>query len=157
MIFGPMLRFLQNSPHTLELFYAGTAKALQPFRRFLKKGGAVERMFVHIERWTKGRLFDCRMCGQCVLHSTGMTCPMTCPKELRNGPCGGVRPDGRCEVLPGMACVWAQAWYRSREMPLYGDDFFHILAPVNRRLKDTSAWINHLHPETLKPPAGWEQ
>ncbi len=152
-----MLRFLQNSPHTLELIYAGTAKALQPFRRVLKKGGAAERIFVRIEKWTKGDLFDCRMCGQCVLHSTGMTCPMTCPKELRNGPCGGVRPNGHCEVLPDMPCVWTQGWNRSREMPLYGDEFFHILAPVNRRLKDTSAWINHLHPETLKPPAGWEQ
>jgi hypothetical protein len=114
-------------------------------------------MFVLFERWTKGDVFDCRMCGQCVLHSTGMTCPMTCPKELRNGPCGGVRPDGRCEVLPDKPCVWTQGWNRSREMPLYGDEFFHILAPVNRRLKDSSAWINHLHPETLQPPAGWEQ
>lgn len=153
----PMLRFLQNSPHTLELIYAGTAKALRPFRRVLKKGGAAERMFIIFEKWTKGDMFDCRMCGQCVLHSTGMTCPMTCPKELRNGPCGGVRPNGHCEVLPDMPCVWTQGWNRSREMPLYGDEFFHILAPVNRRLKDTSAWINHLHPETLKPPAGWEQ
>ena len=43
------------------------------------------------------------MCGQCVLHSTGMTCPMTCPKTLRNGPCGGVREDGDCEVEAGDA------------------------------------------------------
>ena len=50
-----------------------------------------------IERSTKGPVFGCKMCGQCVLHSTGLTCPMTCPKTLRNGPCGGVRPDGGCE------------------------------------------------------------
>ena len=152
-----MFRFLQNSPHALEVFYAGTAKALSPFRKFLTKGGRMERLFVDFEKWTKGAMFDCRMCGQCVLHSTGMTCPMTCPKELRNGPCGGVRPNGYCEVLPDKPCVWAQAWHRSQEMPLYGQEILHLLAPVNRRLKDSSAWINSLHPETLHPPAGWQQ
>jgi len=152
-----MLRFLQNSPHALELFYAATGKALQPFRGMLKPGGRMERFFVWFERQSKGAMFDCRMCGQCVLHSTGMTCPMTCPKELRNGPCGGVRVNGYCEVLPDRPCVWTQAWNRSRQMPLYGQEILHLLAPVNRRLKDSSAWINHLHPETLHPPAGWQQ
>ena len=49
---------------------------------------------------SRALLFDCRMCGQCVLSSTGMSCPMNCPKTLRNGPCGGVRADGNCEVKP---------------------------------------------------------
>ena len=57
------------------------------------------------ERLIKGFLFDCRMCGQCVLSSTGMSCPMNCPKNLRNGPCGGVRDGGFCEVKPQMRCV----------------------------------------------------
>ena len=47
------------------------------------------------ERTVKGFLFDCRMCGRCILSSTGMSCPMNCPKTLRNGPCGGVRPGGQ--------------------------------------------------------------
>ena len=54
-------------------------------------------------------LFDCRECGQCVLSATGMACPMNCPKQMRNGPCGGVREDGRCEVQPEMRCVWVEA------------------------------------------------
>ena len=70
----------------------------------------LERPVAMVERVVKGFLFDCRMCGQCVLSSTGMSCPMNCPKDLRNGPCGGVRPDGNCEVLPGMRCVWVEAW-----------------------------------------------
>ena len=65
----------------------------------------VERPVALVERAAKGLLFDCRMCGQCVLSSTGMSCPMNCPKELRNGPCGGVRPGGFCEVRPDMRIV----------------------------------------------------
>ena len=55
-----------------------------------------------VERGTKEAMWDCRMCGQCILHSTGLSCPMRCPKNLRNGPCGGVLQDGSCEVLPEM-------------------------------------------------------
>jgi hypothetical protein len=53
-----------------------------------------------------------------ILHSTGMTCPMTCPKNLRNGPCGGVRANGHCEVIPTMRCVWVQAFERAGRMSL---------------------------------------
>ena len=49
----------------------------------------LERPVAAVERNVKGLLFDCRMCGRCVLSSTGMSCPMNCPKQLRNGPCGG--------------------------------------------------------------------
>ena len=59
-----------------------------------------------VERATKEAIWDCRMCGQCILHSTGLSCPMRCPKNLRNGPCGGVLQDGICEVVPEMRCVW---------------------------------------------------
>src|SRR6185312_3220072 len=71
-----------------------------------------------VEHAVKKPVFSCRMCGQCVLHDTGMTCPMTCPKTLRNGPCGGVREDGTCEVITEMRCVWLKAEERSRTLPL---------------------------------------
>lgn len=54
----------------------------------------IERPVALVEHLVKNVLFDCQMCGQCVLSSTGMSCPMNCPKQLRNGPCGGVRPGG---------------------------------------------------------------
>jgi hypothetical protein len=146
---------LQGRPHILELAYAATRGAMRPLQRWLTPGGSVERFFVFGERLTKGPLFDCRMCGQCVLHNTGMTCPMTCPKEMRNGPCGGVRPDGHCEILPEMACVWTQAWERSKRMPRYGREILEILPPVDRRLKDTSAWINDIHGGEIGAPRTW--
>ena len=76
----------------------------------------VERPIALVERGVKGLLFDCQMCGQCVLSSTGMSCPMNCPKQLRNGPCGGVRPGGYCEVRPLMKCVWCLAWDGATQM-----------------------------------------
>jgi hypothetical protein len=72
------------------------------------------RALLLVERVTKETVWDCRMCGQCILHSTGMSCPMRCPKNLRNGPCGGTLQDGSCEVLPEMKCVWVSAWEGSR-------------------------------------------
>ena len=76
----------------------------------------VEPYFQFVERQFKTLLFDCQMCGDCLLGSTGMSCPMNCPKELRNGPCGGVRQDGGCEVHPAMRCVWVDAWEGTQRM-----------------------------------------
>jgi hypothetical protein len=111
-------------------------------------------MLVEIEHALKGRVFGCRMCGQCVLHSTGMTCPMNCPKELRNGPCGGVRPDGGCEVYPEMRCVWLKAYDRSRKLP-FKDQFEEVHAPIDHRLWGTSSWRNLVTGRDKQTPAGW--
>ena len=152
-----MLRRFQDSPRTLELAYDAVYRLLRPWRRWLTPGSRAERLLVWLERPSKRLLFDCRMCGQCVLHSTGMTCPMTCPKNLRNGPCGGVRLDGHCEVLPEQPCVWVQAWERAQHMPQYGGEILLIQAPLNNSLKDTSAWINDLHLQEKLKPVGWDE
>lgn len=100
----------------------------------------VERPVALVERGVKSLLFDCKMCGQCVLSSTGMSCPMNCPKQLRNGPCGGVRPDGYCEVEPEMRCVWVLAWDGATRMR-GGDRIAEVLPPVDRSLEGSSAWL----------------
>ena len=100
----------------------------------------VERPITFVERHVKGFLFDCRMCGQCALSSTGMSCPMNCPKQLRNGPCGGVRANGNCEVEPDMPCVWVKAWEGSRNM-VHGDNILTVQKPVDQSLRETSAWL----------------
>lgn len=70
----------------------------------------LDRVLVWFERPSKKFLFDCQMCGDCLLSSTGMSCPMVCPKNIRNGPCGGVRHDGSCEVDRDLPCVWVDSW-----------------------------------------------
>ena len=149
------MSWIQDRPRLLEAAYRGTQALLRPFGRWLRRGGWVERAFVIGEKLTKGPLFDCRMCGQCILHSTGMTCPMTCPKTMRNGPCGGVRPDGHCEVKPEMACVWLLAWERSKAMPVFGPEIRRLQPPLDRRLEGSAAWINHATGDAERVPAGW--
>ncbi len=100
----------------------------------------VERPILFVERNVKGLLFDCRMCGQCILSSTGMSCPMNCPKTLRNGPCGGVRANGHCEVEPDMPCVWVEGWRGSRAMR-DGDAILDVQPPVDQSLIGASAWL----------------
>jgi Methylene-tetrahydrofolate reductase C terminal len=101
----------------------------------------LERPVAAVERTVKGFLFDCRMCGECVLGETGMSCPMNCPKNLRNGPCGGVRASGHCEVEPALMCVWVDAVAGSRRMR-GGDRAMHAVQfAADRRLAGRSSWL----------------
>ena len=111
----------------------------------------LERPVAMVERQLKGLLFDCRMCGRCVLSSTGMSCPMNCPKQLLNGPCGGVRANGNCEVTPGMRCVWVEAWRGAERMPGGLDAIRQLQPPVDRRLEGASAWLRVAREKTEAP------
>ena len=103
--------------------------------------GRLERPVAAVERQVKGLLFDCRMCGQCILSATGMSCPMNCPKNLRNGPCGGVRDNGHCEVRPEMRCVWLEAVAGAARIPGGAAALATVQAPVDRRLQGKSSWL----------------
>jgi len=49
----------------------------------------------------------CAACGDCMLGETFGLCPVArCAKGLMNGPCGGTRKDGKCEVDENTDCVW---------------------------------------------------
>jgi Methylene-tetrahydrofolate reductase C terminal len=107
----------------------------------------LERPVAAFERGVKGILFDCQMCGQCALSSTGMSCSMNCPKNLRNGPCGGVRANGHCEVKPEMKCVWVQAWEGAQRMG-GGMAILDVQKPVDNRLKGRSSWLKVVRDKT---------
>ena len=58
----------------------------------------------------------CKMCGDCVLGTTGGICPITqCAKSLVNGPCGGQK-NGKCEVNPENDCAWIQIYKRLEQL-----------------------------------------
>lgn len=151
-----MYDFLHSHPHFLEVVYDLALKAVSPLRPWMTPGGFMERLFIVLEKATKGPMFHCHMCGQCVLHSTGMMCPMECPKNLRDGPCGGVRPNGHCEVKPEMKCVWVRAWESAQKMPVYGHELLLIMPPHNWQLQDSSSWINMMTGIDMEHPKGWQ-
>jgi methylenetetrahydrofolate reductase (NADPH) len=98
--------------------------------------GALEK----VELAVKKPMFGCKACGNCVLGEMEYVCPMTCPKNMRNGPCGGTF-NGQCEVIPEQPCIWvkvfenAQAAHRVDELKVY-------IPPRNRALQGTSSFIN---------------
>jgi hypothetical protein len=154
---APGSEWLKDHPRLLEVAYVISRRLITSFYPLLKRlrPQLAERALARSEELVKGYAFSCQMCGQCILHSTGMTCPMTCPKNLRNGPCGGVRPDGHCEVIPELPCVWVQAWERSRQMLIYTNQIQVIQPPVNRALQGTSAWANMIEGRDTQAPPGW--
>ena len=151
--------WLQNYPHFLEISYRATHRLLQLVEPVIARLGfsRVDRWMQPLEDLSKSVIFDCRMCGQCILHSTGMTCPMTCPKNLRNGPCGGVRSNGHCEVIPEMECIWVSAFERSQLMPNFGSEMMLLQPPVNQLIEGSSAWINMLTGKDRELPSGWKE
>lgn len=93
-------------------------------------------MIFELEKAIKDPLFDCKHCGQCVLSHTALICPMTCPKGLRNGPCGGTL-DGKCEVLPDQDCVWMNIDSRRDIDP----ETVHL--PPDPELFNTASYVNY--------------
>jgi len=127
----------------LEIFYQGFERVFVALHPLWKAIGyeRLEKPVAVVEKAVKGLLFDCQMCGQCALSSTGMSCSMNCPKTLRNGPCGGVRADGHCEVKPEMRCVWVEAYAGSQRMVEGKEAIKVVQFAVDGRLKGKSSWL----------------
>ncbi|HUV22006.1 MAG TPA: methylenetetrahydrofolate reductase C-terminal domain-containing protein [Gammaproteobacteria bacterium] len=126
----------------LDMFYRAFEPLLLRLHPLFKMlgYGRLEKPVRMMEKAIKGFMFDCQMCGKCALGSTGMSCPMNCPKSIRNGPCGGVRLDGNCEVKPEMRCVWVEAWRGSQQMR-DSQAIHQVQIPVSNLLKGSSSWL----------------
>ena len=135
-------RWSVRNARPLEWFYRHFEKTLLGLHPLLARIGyqRLEKPVAWFERAVKGFMFDCKMCGRCVLSSTGMSCPMNCPKNLRNGPCGGVREGGFCEVKPDMRCVWVEAWDGASRMK-DGLERIRVQVAVEFSRQGSSSWL----------------
>lgn len=101
----------------------------------------VSRLLLFFEDIIKVPLFRCQHCGECILSSTAFICSQNCPKRIRNGPCGGTREDGSCEVFPERKCVWYRIYFRSKLLNRISL-LYKIKKIHNWDLEHTSAWLN---------------
>ena len=104
-----------------------------PFKH-ISPGG---RLLAAVERWVKGPMFGCRMCGNCLLQETAFICPMECPKGARNGPCGGSTE--KCYVDPTRPCIWYAIYQRSERMGRT-ETLLEVLPPLDWDKVGTETW-----------------
>jgi len=137
-------------------------RMLRPMARWVDVSPRIRPVLEFFEHLAKTVLFHCMNCGDCALFDVAFVCPMSqCPKNQRNGACGGSY-QGWCEVYPNeKRCVWVQAYDR---LKAYGEEDSlddHIIPPCNWELWQTSSWLNfymgrdHTSKRLgIKPPGG---
>ncbi len=87
---------------------------------------------------------NCRTCGDCVLADTAGICPVTrCAKGLFNGPCGGTRAGGKCEIDTEVDCAWFEIHER-----LTGQGRIELI----RKVRPARDWVNQVRRTIIQEP-----
>ncbi|MBN1686272.1 MAG: methylenetetrahydrofolate reductase C-terminal domain-containing protein, partial [Spirochaetales bacterium] len=132
-----MLHFTIFEPGTLG------CKFMTWFTRVIENRKVPYAVFGWMERVAKKLLFDCRQCDDCALFELFYLCPESkCPKGMREGPCGGSRVDGSCEVHEENRCVWDLIYTRAKNRRQC-DTLRFIIAPRDWSLYQTNSWVNY--------------
>jgi len=76
-------------------------------------------------------------------------CPQTCPKQMRNGPCGGT-DHGQCEVIPEQPCIWVKVMERA-EAANQIESLKTFIPPPDRALTGTASWLNYYLERDSRP------
>jgi methylenetetrahydrofolate reductase (NADPH) len=114
-------------------------RGMKRFFSWIDSKPALRDLVERFEYWGKRPVFGCEACGNCVLGHMEYVCPQTCPKQMRNGPCGGTL-EGRCEVVD-QECIWVSVYSRAESTDRVRDLRTFIPA-ADRKLAHTSSWIN---------------
>jgi methylenetetrahydrofolate reductase (NADPH) len=139
--------------HLLSPKQVREGSALEKFVRvmfgWIDRRPSLAHSLARAEFMVKSPSFGCQECGNCVIPDLQYVCPQTCPKQLRNGPCGGTF-NGQCEVIPEQKCIWIKVYERAKA----ADELVLLktyVPPPDRSLKGTSAWINYFLNKDSRP------
>jgi methylenetetrahydrofolate reductase (NADPH) len=116
--------------------------------RWVDRRPSAARALERLEFVIKSPLFGCEACGNCVLSYMEYVCPQTCPKGMRNGPCGGTL-NGRCEVVE-KPCIWTAVYDRAKATGRMSDLKTYVPAR-SLALQGTSSWINYFLNRDSRP------
>src|SRR5262249_54035182 len=130
-----------NQPGPLRSFLTGMF-------RWMDGRSAMAQALERVEYAIKRPLFGCEACGNCVLSYMEYVCPQTCPKNMRNGPCGGTF-NGRCEVVD-KPCIWVSVYERAKTTGRM-QELRTYLPPRNTALQGTSSWIDYFLNRDSRP------
>jgi methylenetetrahydrofolate reductase (NADPH) len=132
-------------------------RAIAGFFAWIDRHATLSHLFERFEYYSKKEIFGCRNCGNCVLGSMEYVCPQTCPKQMRNGPCGGTN-HGQCEVIPEQACIWVRVMERA-EASDQVDGLKTFVPPPDRTLTGTASWLNFYLERDSRPgrPKAWDE
>lgn len=114
-------------------------RVLQAFFAWLDRHPSLSHVFERFEYHSKRKIFGCQNCGNCVLGHMEYVCPQTCPKQMRNGPCGGTH-FGACEVID-QQCIWVRVMERAEAFDKVSD-LRTFIPPPDRSLTGTASWLN---------------
>lgn len=134
-----MFKALHHSMFEKSGFLFGPMAALA---RSVDKSG-MEHAFTRVEHFMKVMTNECMHCGDCALFDLAYICPMSqCPKNQRNGPCGGSF-EGFCEVYPKKKeCIYVRVYPRLKSHGAEETLANYHVPPVNFDLMWTSSWLN---------------
>jgi methylenetetrahydrofolate reductase (NADPH) len=141
----PLIYLLSLALHT-SLFEPQSPlfKPVQGLMRLIDSSPVLKKPFHAVEFWTKAVLYGCKDCGDCALDDAAFLCPVSqCPKNQRNGPCGGSF-ESWCEVYPNeKKCIWVTAYRRLKSGHKEDSIADNLVPPQNWELWQTSSWINY--------------
>jgi methylenetetrahydrofolate reductase (NADH) len=123
-------------------------RRLQSLSAWVDRRPLLARLTERFEYAIKRPVFGCQACGNCVLGHMEYVCPQTCPKQMRNGPCGGTFFT-RCEVID-QECIWVSVYQRAEAAHRVSELQTYIPAP-DRTLQGTSSWINYFLGRDSRP------
>jgi methylenetetrahydrofolate reductase (NADPH) len=138
----PMFRFFDVMSKMFPVKHeeTGLRKAIAGVLRFVDKHPSMANTLEKAELAFKKPVFGCQACGNCVLGEMEYVCPMTCPKNMRNGPCGGTF-NGQCEVIPEQQCIWV-AVYQNAKSTGRVDGLKTYVPNRKKALQGSSSFIN---------------
>jgi methylenetetrahydrofolate reductase (NADPH) len=123
-------------------------RRLKSASAWIDRRPALRKFTERFEYVIKRPMFGCEACGNCVLAHMEYVCPQTCPKQMRNGPCGGTFAT-RCEVID-QECIWVSVYQRADAADRVSTLRTYI-PPPDRTLQGTSSWINYFLGRDSRP------